>query len=93
MAQAVGRDGFVVIAVGRLDAVAALLPPAQTFLLHEPGDAVASVAGATFAQLHHAARAAIGGAALGMDVLDLLWIRARVWTACGPGELSRLCAS
>lgn len=65
-------SGFIVITVGRLHAVAALLATAQALLLHEAGDAVASMARSTFAQFQDDARAAIGLTAAGMDVFDLL---------------------
>ena len=60
------------VAVGRLDAIAAFLAAAQALLLHEAGDAIASVAASFFAQLFLDARAAIGLAALGMNLVDLL---------------------
>ena len=48
--QTIGRNGLIVMAVGRLDAIAAFLATAQALLLHEPGDAVASMAASFFAQ-------------------------------------------
>jgi len=70
--QAIGRDGVIVIAVGGLDAIATLLASAQARLLHEPGDAVASVVESFFAQRLDHARAAISLAAPGMEGIDRL---------------------
>jgi hypothetical protein len=60
------------VAVGGLDAIAAFLAAAQALFLHEASDAVASMAASFFAQFPLDARSAIGLAAAGMNLLDLL---------------------
>lgn len=70
--QTIGRNGLIVVAVGRLDAIAAFLATAQALLLHEPRDAVASMAASFFAQLFLDTRSAIGLSAAGMNLVDLL---------------------
>src|SRR5436190_16300367 len=72
LGQTVRSDGLVMVAVRRLQAVAALLAAAEAFLLHEAGNAVASMARSLLAQLHHDAWAAVGLAAVRMDGFDLL---------------------
>src|SRR6185503_9892819 len=83
LGQVVGGDGLVVVAVGGLDPIAALLSAAQPGLLHEAGDAIASMAASLFAQLVDDARAAVGLTALDMNLFDLLGqalIGQRAWT-------------
>jgi hypothetical protein len=65
-------DGLVVVAVGRLDAVAAFLASAQTLFPHEASDAIASMAASFFAQFLLDARSAIGLTAAGMNLVDLM---------------------
>ena len=60
------------VAVGGLDARATLLATAQAALLHEAGDAIASVAAPLLAQLLHQARAAAGLPALLVKRFDRL---------------------
>jgi hypothetical protein len=59
------------VAVGCLDAVAAFLAAAQALFLHESGDAVASMATSSFAQLPLDAGSAIGLAAARVNPVDL----------------------
>jgi len=59
------------VAVGGLDAVAALLTSAQALLRHEPGHAITAVALSLLAQFHDNARAAVGLAALLMNSLNV----------------------
>ena len=63
---------MIMVAVGRLDAIAAFLAPAQALLLHEPRDTVASMAASFFAQLFLDPRSAIGLSTAGMNLVDLL---------------------
>jgi hypothetical protein len=70
--QAIGCDGLIVVAVGGLDAIAAFLTATEALFRHEPGDAVASMIASFFAQLPLDARSAIGLAAAGMNLVDLL---------------------
>src|ERR1043166_2136219 len=70
--EVVGCNGLVVVAVGGANAIARLLPTVESLLLHEPGDAIASVPLALFAQFHADARATVGASALCMNGLDLL---------------------
>jgi len=64
------------VAVGRLDAIATLLTSAQTALLHEPGDAIASMVASSFAQLFSHARTAV-------SLPALAWIVSISWRAPG----------
>jgi hypothetical protein len=61
-----------VVAVGRLDAIAAFLATAQALFLHESRHAIASMAASFFAQLFLDARNAVGLAAARMNLVDLL---------------------
>lgn len=69
--QVIGRDGVIVVAVGGLDAVAALLAAAQTRRAHEPGDAIAAMVAALLAEHLLDARTAIGLPAFGKHGGDL----------------------
>jgi hypothetical protein len=70
--QTIGGDGLIVVAVGRLDAVAAFLASAQTLFPREASDAIASMAASFFAQFLLDARSAIGLTAAGMNLVDLM---------------------
>src|SRR5437899_2181522 len=61
--QAVGSNRLVVVAVGRLDAIAPLLATAQALLLHQTGNTIAPMASSLLAQLLDHARATVGLAA------------------------------
>src|SRR5580704_18000077 len=85
-ARRLGAIGSFMVAVGGLDAKAALLAPAQALLLHESGDAMTPVAASFFAQGLHHARTAVGVPALGMNQVDfvgqrLVFQRARARTS------------
>jgi hypothetical protein len=59
LGQLVGGDGLIVVAVGRTDAIAALLAATQAPCFHEAGDAIAAMAATLFAQRIHNARSGI----------------------------------
>ena len=84
--QAVGGDGFVMVAIRGVDAVTALLPTAETLLVHNPGDAVATVAVPLLAQFHQDARTAIRLPAPGMDGLNFVGQRLIFYGAWAGGR-------
>jgi len=65
--QAVWCDRLVMIAIGRVDAVAGLLAAINTLLQHDAGDALAAMAMPSFAELLDQARTTIGPATLSME--------------------------
>jgi hypothetical protein len=52
LGQAIGRNGFIVIALGGSHPIPALLPTAKVLLAHEPANAIAAVSTAAVAQGH-----------------------------------------
>ena len=84
LGQAIGGNGLVVVAVGGLDAIAALLAAAQTLFLQESSDAVASMAASFFAQLPMDTKSTVGLAAARMNLVDLLGQRL-IFQCAGTG--------
>ena len=70
--QAIGSDGVVVVAVGGLDAVAALLASTDAPALHETGNAITAMSTSTGTEFVCDSRRSIGLAAFCMDDGDLL---------------------
>ena len=88
--QAVGGDGLVMVAIGGADAVAALLAPTETRLVHDPGNAIATAAVPLFAEFHQDARTPIRLPAPGMDGLNFLGQRLifqGAWAGRGAASL------
>jgi hypothetical protein len=67
----IGRNGVVMVAVSRLNTIAILLATADACLVHEAGDAIATVPSALFAQGVNDTGTAVSGAALGMNHFNL----------------------
>src|ERR1039457_3127678 len=78
------------IAIRGADAIAALLTAAETLLVHEPGDAIATAVVPLFAQFHQDAWTAIRLPASGMDGLNFLGQRLifqGAWAGGGAASL------
>jgi len=74
------------VAVGGLNAVAALLATAEAILLHEPCDAIATVVTSVLEQFHPDTGAAVGLPALGVYLVDFLGqslVLRRTWARTG----------
>ena len=85
--QVIGSDGVVVVAVGGLDAVAALLASADAPALHETGNTVASMSTSTGTEFVGDPGRAVGLAAFGMDDGDLL-NQCLILSGAEPGTLA-----
>ena len=69
--QTIGRDGIIVVAVGRARTITPPLTSTELLLSHQPGDAVASVAPAFLEQTNLDARGTVRLAALFVEARNL----------------------